>query len=283
MGFSGIMSAMDDLFTNSKAGVIELGGIKLNRIGLGTNRVTDTDEAHELLRFAVSSGLNFIDTAYIYTGGNSETTIGKALSPYDPNLVVATKGGMGEERTGNNEESYLRANLAASLKRLKTDCISLYQIHRLDTRIPIQQTMELLKSFQAEGKIRHIGLSEVNLDQLQEALKYAEVASVQNHYNLSFREHDKVLDFCGQNNIIFIPFFPLRDVNDSNELQAKLQPLADKYKLLPQQLILAWLLKKSKVMLPIPGTLSIEHLKDNIASSYIEMSDEDFNAIDQLS
>jgi pyridoxine 4-dehydrogenase len=139
--------------------------------------------------------------------------------------------------------------------------------------------MELLKSFQAENKIKHIGLSEVNLDQLEEARRYADIASVQNQYSLTFRKHEDVLDYCTKNEIIFIPWFPLRDVNGDPDLQSKLEPIAQRYQTTPQILILAWLLKRSPLMLPIPGTLSTEHMRNNISSTSIEINDDDLQLL----
>jgi pyridoxine 4-dehydrogenase len=273
---------MGNLFLKSIYETIDIGGIKVNRIGIGTNRITDSDTAHKLLKYAVASGVNFIDTAHVYSGGDSETTIGKILSPYPENLIVATKGGMGEGGKGNNSEGFLKSNLETSLKRLKTDRVDLYQIHRPDPNVPIKDTMELLNSFQDEGKIKHIGWSEVSLEQLKEAMTYGEVVSVQNQFSLTFREHEAVLEFCSKNNIVFIPWFPLRDINDNPELAHRLDSYVKKYGYSAQQIILAWMLKKSPMMLPIPGTLSTEHLAGNIASGYIELSDKDFKAIDSI-
>jgi pyridoxine 4-dehydrogenase len=270
---------MSDLFEDSVYDKIKLGDISLNRIGLGTNRVTDTAEVQKFLQGVVEDGVNFIDTAHVYSGGDSEVTIGHALSPFKDGLVIATKGGMGNGGTGNNSEEFLRSNLDESLTRLKTDCITLYQIHRLDKSVSIKQTMELLKSFQAENKIKHIGLSEVNLDQLEEARRYADIASVQNQYSLTFRKHEDVLDYCTKNEIIFIPWFPLRDVNGDPDLQSKLEPIAQRYQTTPQILILAWLLKRSPLMLPIPGTLSTEHMRNNISSTSIEINDDDLQLL----
>lgn len=257
---------------------LKLGDVTVNRIGLGTNRLTDTGENRQFLKQAVAAGVNFIDTAYRYSGGASETTIGNTLSPFPDNMIVATKGGM-----DSNQPEFLRTNLETSLQRLKTDCVTLYQLHRVDEGVPFGQTIELLKSFQDEGKVKHIGLSEVSVEQLKAAQQHAEITSVQNQYSLTYRKYDDVLDYCTRNGIVFIPWFPLRDVNGEPALQAKLQPIADKYQANPQQLVLAWLLKKSSQMLPIPGTLSIDHLRDNLAAGKINLSDEDFERIDQLS
>jgi len=272
---------MDNLFQNSVVGQIKIGSVSVNRIGLGTNRVSDTPEVRKFLSQAVEGGVNFIDTAHTYSGGSSETTIGNDLAPFADNLVVATKGGMASGG-GDNSESFLRSNLEDSLKRLQTDRVTLYQIHRIDPNVPIRQTMELLKTFQAEGKIEHIGLSEVSLEQLEEARQHAEITSVQNQYSLSFREHEDVLEYATKNSIIFIPWFPLRDVNGQPDLQAKVQPVADKYGVNAQQIVLAWLLKKSPMMLPIPGTLSIEHLRDNILATTVKLDDADYYLLGSL-
>jgi pyridoxine 4-dehydrogenase len=271
---------MSNLFSKSGVSQVYLGDTPLNRIGLGTNRVTDTPDAQQFLRQAVEDGINFIDTAHAYSGGDSETTIGNALAPFNDDLVVATKGGMKQGGGGgDNSEAYLRSNLEDSLKRLKTDCITLYQIHRLDENVPIKQTMELLNQFKNEGKIKYIGLSEVSLEQLKEAEAFTEISSVQNQYSLTYRVHDDVLDYCTEQNIIFIPWFPLRDVNGDFQLQSALEPIAKQYNISPQQLILAWLLKRSAFMLPIPGTLSTDHLRSNIASTYIDLLEDDFERL----
>jgi pyridoxine 4-dehydrogenase len=274
-----VLDYMSGLFENSVFNKIKLGDISLNRIGLGTNRVTNTPDVQMFLQAAVDIGINFIDTAHVYSGGDSEVTIGDALSPFKDSLVVATKGGMGDGGNGNNVEEFLRSNLEESLVRLKTGCITLYQIHRLDANVPMKQTMELLSKFQAGKKIKYIGLSEVSLEQLEEARRYADIVSVQNQYSLTYREHEDVLDYCTANGIIFIPWFPLRDVNGEAVLRAKLEPIAKKYQATPQILILAWLLKKSPLILPIPGTLSIDHLKNNISASGINIDDEDLQIL----
>jgi pyridoxine 4-dehydrogenase len=263
---------------------INIGELTVNRIGLGTNRLTDTPENRELLRYTVTSGVNFIDSAYVYTGGASETTIGDTLAPYPDDLVVATKGGMippsSMNSPGNNSEAFLRSNLEESMRRLKTDSITLYQLHRVDPDVPLSQTMGLLKQFQTEGKIRYIGLSEVRVEQLTEARKYAEVVSVQNHYSLTERQHDAVVDYCTANNIVFIPFFPLRGVNDAQN--HALQTIGDKYQVNSQQIALAWLLERSPMMLPIPGTLSKQHLQENVNVFKIQLSDEDYARLTEI-
>ena len=253
---------------------IRLGTYTANRIGLGTNRLLENSETWNLLKRAIELGINFIDTANIYQSGQSEQTIGNVLSPYPEELVISTKGGMVSGFKANNEPEYLLKSLNESLERLKTDCIPLYHIHRLSPKTPIKITMDFLNEMKKEGKIKYIGLSEVTVGQIEEARKTAEVNSVQNNYSLAERKHDDVVEYCEQNNIVFIPFFPLR-TNDAK----KTERIAKKYYARVSQISLAWLLKRSKVMLPIPGTLSVSHLEENFKSLDINLSKEDFEAL----
>jgi aryl-alcohol dehydrogenase-like predicted oxidoreductase len=258
---------------------VKIGNITIKRIGLGTNRLTDTKANHSLLIRAVELGLNFIDTANIYTGGDSEKTIGSTLSPFPDGLFVATKGGMVRSAPANNEPDYLRACIEESLKSLKTKCITLYQLHRANPETPIEDTMRFFNDMKAEGKIKYLGLSEVTVGQIERARKVTEIVSVQNHYNLSIRKHEEVLNYCEANNIIFIPFFPL----DSGRVTGtEISKIAKKYNLSIHQTALAWLLKRSHVVLPIPGTLSVKHMEENIEALNIELSDEDFESLNIL-
>src|SRR4051812_38097437 len=170
---------------SAAAGQVQIGNYKINRLGLGTNRISDRPEAYDLLKHAVELGVNFIDTARVYTGGASEAGIGNALAPYANGLVIATKGGMGSVGGGGNSPEFLRANLEESLRHLRTDHIKLYQLHRIDPTVPLSKTMQVLKTFQQEGKIEHIGLSEATVGQIEEARRYAPVVSVQNQYNIT--------------------------------------------------------------------------------------------------
>jgi len=258
---------------------IKIGNITVNRIGLGTNRLTDSPETHELLNRATELGINFIDTANIYQGGKSEQTIGNTLSPYPEGLVIATKGGMVAGSPANNEPAYLRKELELSLSRLKTDCITLYQLHRVNPETPVEDTMRFLKELQQEGKIKYTGLSEVTVEQIEKAGSVVEVTTVQNHYNLSIRKHEAVVDYCEKNNIIFIPFFPLGKAGVNEPV---IQSIAKKYDASPQQIALAWLLKRSPVMLPIPGTLSAEHLEQNVNAMNIDLDEEDFESLNKI-
>ncbi len=255
---------------------LSLGEIKLNRIGLGTNRITDNENAHAVLKHAVSIGINFIDTADIYQGGNSEITIGKTLAPYPDNVIIATKGGMVRGAEANNSPDHLQNVLDQSLKSLKADCITLYQLHRVNPKTPIKETMSFFKQMQSEGKIKHIGLSEVTAEQIEEARKTVEIASVQNRFSITERRHNNVVNYCEKHDIIFIPFFPL---NSGAVGSGQLEKIAARHNASVHQIALAWLLKRSPVMLPIPGTLSVKHLDENIAALNIELSDEEFDSL----
>jgi pyridoxine 4-dehydrogenase len=257
---------------------LKLSGITLNRIGLGTNRIRPDDQSRNILSHAVEHGVNFIDTAHTYTGGLSESVIGETLSAMSDKLVIASKCGL-EAGTIDGRPEVLASQLEQSLKSLKTNCISLYQLHRVDPNVAIELSVGTLRSFQAMGKIQHIGLSEVTLEQIKQAQTVATIASVQNHYNLNARHHDDVLDYCEAQGIIFIPFFPLGGKQGITDSHIVIDSLARKYQVSTQQLAIAWLLKRSPVMLPIPGTLSRAHLDDNLAAAQIELSSHDFDLL----
>lgn len=270
---------MADEISAARAGNVKLGDLTVNRLGLGTNRITDSEAGQALLKRALELGVNFIDTAHRYGDGASEITIGNTLSPYPQGLVVATKGGF-DYSGENGKPEALRKDLEDSLKRLKTDHIDLYQLHRVDPRTPLEESVGALKRFQEEGKIRHIGLSEVSVDQLKQAQTVATIVSVQNEYNVIVRQHEELVDYCTEQNIAFIPWFPLGGLSGGAEqVSSLLSDMAARYSVSPQQLALAWLLKRSAVMLPIPGTLSIQHLEDNLKSAAIKLSDEDYRQL----
>jgi pyridoxine 4-dehydrogenase len=248
---------------------IALGDHRLNRIGLGTNRLTDTAENHSFLQAAVQAGLNFIDTAHLYAGGESETAIGSALAPFPDDLVVATKGGY---HPGGTEG--LRAELEQSFERLQTDTIALYYLHRVDPDVPLEETMGLFKEYRDAGRIAHIGLSEVTVKQIQRAQSVVPIAAVQNEYSVSERMWTDVVDHCTSEDIVFVPFFPLR-----GDDPPALAEIAKRYDASPSQIKLAWLLQRSPVVAPIPGTLSLDHLKENLAALDLELSAEDFETL----
>lgn len=252
----------------------------VNRIGLGTNRITDTDIALSVLNRAIELGVNFIDTADVYQKGQSESTIAKTLSPYRSGLVIATKGGMSwQDSSAINDPGYLRSALEASMKRLKLDRIDLYQLHRTAKDVPIEQTARVLKEFQDEGRVRHIGLSEVSVEQIEEYRKIVEIASVQNQYNVLERKHEVVLDYCERNAIVFIPWYPLAKGKLGQDATGR---IAIAHNATTAQIAIAWLLARSGAILPIPGTLSREHLEQNVAASHIELTGDEFEELDSI-
>jgi aryl-alcohol dehydrogenase-like predicted oxidoreductase len=242
----------------------------------------DHDECIRVLRRAVELGVNFIDTADSYGPYVSEELIREALHPYPDHLVIATKAGL--VRTGPDEwpplgfPPYLRQECEMSLRRLGVDRIDLFQLHRIDPKFPAEDQVGELVKLQQEGKIRHIGLSEVNVDQLEAAQKIATIVSVQNMYNVTVRTAEPVLDACEARGLGFIPWFPLA----AGPLAAPggpLQRIAERHHASPSQLALAWLLKRSPVMLPIPGTSKVAHLEENVAAAEIALSDEEFEEL----
>ena len=261
------------------------------RLGFGAMRLTgkgvwgpptDHDECIRVLRRLVELGVNFIDTADSYGPYVSEELIKEALHPYPDGLVVATKAGL--LRTGPDEwaplgfPAYLRQECEMSLRRLGVDTIDLFQLHRIDTKFPAEDQVGELVKLQREGKIRHIGLSEVNVDQLEAAQKVATIVSVQNMYNLSVRSAEPVLEACESQNIGFIPWFPLA-AGPLAAADGPLQRIAADHDASASQLALAWLLKRSPVMLPIPGTSKVAHLEENVAASGIELSGDEFETL----
>lgn len=263
------------------AGDVTLGDLMVHRLGLGTNRITDSPEAHALLTRAVELGVNFIDTARRYGAGASETTIGNTLAPYHNHegLVIATKGGLTSNGPAGSPEA-LQSDLEASLRALRTDCIDLYQLHRRDPSIPLEVSVQALRTFQDEGKITHIGLSEVTVEELQRAQKIVRVVSVQNEYNVLKRQHEALVRYCTEQQIVFIPWFPLGGLRgEAEEVAARLRDIAEKYDATPQQVALAWLLRRSPMILPIPGTLSIDHLEANLAAAQLQLHEEDYEQL----
>ena len=250
---------------------LRLGDTEVTRIGLGTNRLTNTPEHIAFVRDAVAAGVSHIDTAHTYTGGESEETIGAALSPIPNRCVVATKGGY---RPGAGRPDALRAQIEESLRRLRTDSIALYYLHRVDPETPLEESLTTVEEYRDGGKIRHVGLSEVGIDQIERARRVVPITAVQNHYNLSERRYEEVVDYCAAEGIVFVPFFPLRSRSGR-----PLAEIAKRHGATTAQIVLAWLLKRSPVMLPIPGTLSPEHLKENLAALEIELTDGEFQAL----
>ena len=241
---------------------VTLGDREVTRVGLGTNRLTDTPENRSFLESAAETGLEFIDTAHVYRDGDSERTIG-ALELLE-NVFVATKGGYG----GGGTDA-LRGELEESFERLGTETIDLYYLHRVDPETAIEETMGLLKVYYDAGRIAHIGLSEVSVDQIERARSVVPITAVQNEYNLAERKYDEVLEHCAAEGIVFVPYFPLH--GDTRAVAN----VAERLGATGSQVQLAWLLSRAPVVAPIPGTLSLEHLKENLAALDLELSDED--------
>jgi pyridoxine 4-dehydrogenase len=246
---------------------LKLGDNEIARIGLGTNRLRSTPENVRFVQEAVAAGVGLIDTAHSYTGGESEATIGAARLP----VVVATKGGF---FPGEGRPEVLRAQIEESLGRLGTDSIGLYYLHRVDPETPLEQSLGVIEEYRDSGKIRHVGLSDVGIGQIERARRVVPVAAVQNRYNLSARADDDVVDYCAGEGIVFVPYFPLRGNGGP-----ALAEIAERHGATPTQIALAWLLRRSPVMLPIPGTLSLEHVKENLAALEIELGDDEFEAL----
>jgi len=261
-----------------------LGDLTIHRLGFGSMQLTgpgvwgppkDVDEAKRVLRRAVELGVDFIDTADSYGPYVAEELIAEALHPYKDGLVIATKAGL--TRTGPNvwppvgRPEYLRQEALMSLRRLELDVIDLFQLHRIDPKVPLEDQVGELKKLQDEGKIRHIGLSEVSVEELQAAQEIATIVSVQNLYNLAKRDAEPLLEYSEANGIGFIPWFPLATGRLAKE-GGKLDQLAKKHDASSSQLALAWLLHRSPVMLPIPGTSSVAHLEDNMRAAELRLS-----------
>ncbi len=268
------------------------GDLTVNRMGYGAMRITgegiwgepkDIEGAKKVLRRAVEAGVNFIDTADAYGPDVSERLIGEALAPYAKGVVIATKGGL--TRQGPNgwlpvgRPEYLHQQVEMSLRRLKVERIDLWQLHRIDPKVPVEESLGVIKRLQEQGKIRHVGLSEVKPKEIDRARKVVDIVSVQNLYNIGDRQHEDVVDYCTKHNLAFIPWFPVA----SGKLATpggKLDAAAKAHNATVSQLSLAWLLQRSPVMLPIPGTTSVEHLEENIAASDVKLSAAEWKAIE---
>jgi pyridoxine 4-dehydrogenase len=276
------------------SGEFALGGtVPVTRLGYGTMQLpgprvwgepTDPDEAVRVLRRAVDLGVTFIDTADSYGPAVAEQLVRKALHPYPEDLVIATKAGL--TRPGPDEwitlcrPEYLRQQAEMSLRNLGLERIALFQLHRIDPQVPLADQIGALKTLQDEGKIAHIGLSEVDVDQLEQARRIADIVSVQNMYNLADRSAEPLLDHAEKAGIAFIPWFPLA-MGRLAEPGGVLASLATRYGATPARLALAWLLRRSPVMLPIPGTATVAHLEDNVAAAELSLSDEAYDALSQ--
>jgi pyridoxine 4-dehydrogenase len=245
---------------------LSLASTEVARIGLGTNRLRNTPEHIALVREAVAAGIGVVDTAHVYTAGESEEAIGAALSPIPEGCVVATKGG----RHGAGPD-VLRAQIEESLRRLQVTSIALYYLHRVDPETPLEESLRAIGDYRDAGRIQHVGLSQVGVEEITRARAVIPVAAVQNHYNLSERRYEDVVDYCAAEGIPFLPYFPLHGEGGS-----ALDEIAEQHRATTAQIALAWLLKRSPTMLPIPGTLSLEHLRENLGALEIELTDAEF-------
>ena len=287
------MSTQVESITAAAAGTIKLGGeVTVNRLGFGAMRLTglgiwgppkDHDAAIAVLRRAVELGVNFVDTADSYGPAISEELIGEALFPYPKGFVVATKGGW--NRPGPNQwthdasPKHLREAIEGSLKRLRLNRIEVYQLHAPDPAISFDASVQTLVDLQSEGKIHLIGLSNVTREHIERARKIAQIVSVQNRYSVFDREWEHVVDYCEQNRIAFIPWYPLGAGGVGHEVLSR---IAQAHRVKPIQVAIAWLLQRSPFMLPIPGTSSVEHLEENVAAAALRLSDEEFRQLDDV-
>lgn len=242
-----------------------LADVDVPRVGLGTNRLRTGREHVSFIREAVAAGVAHIDTAHLYSGGESERAIGEALEGTGDDVLVATKGGYA---SGEGRPEVLAAQIEQSLRSLQTDAIGLYYLHRVDPTTPMQESLGAIRSYVDRGAIRHVGLSEVSVEQIERAREIVPVAAVQNRYNLAERRHDDVVDYCEREQIAFVPYFPLR-----GDGGAGVSAAAERHGVSESTIKLAWLLQRSPVILPIPGTLSIEHLRENLAALELDLHD----------
>jgi pyridoxine 4-dehydrogenase len=269
------------------------GDLLVVRLGYGTMQLTgpgvwgepaDPDEAVRVLRRAAELGVTFFDTADSYGPAVAEPLLKKALHPYADDIVIATKAGLSRSGPGDwrslGRPEYLRQQAEMSLRWLGLERIPLFQLHRIDDKVPLADQIGELKLLQTEGKIQHIGLSEVSVEQTRAAQEIAPIASVQNLYNVAARDSEALLEYAERNDIAFIPWFPLA-TGKLAEPGGPLAAIAERLGATPSQLALAWLLHRSPVMLPIPGTSSIDHLEDNMAAATVQLSDDDFEALSE--
>ena len=284
------MPSMKSTLDAAAAGTISIGERVVHRLGFGAMRLcgpgvwgppADPENALEVLRHVVSLGINFVDTANAYGPHVNEEQIAAALHPYPADLVIATKGGSTRSGPGqwgrDCRPAALKEACEGSLRRLRLDCIELYQLHAVDPKVPYTEQIGALKELQEAGKIRHIGVSNVDEEHLEIARSVAQIVSVQNRYNAMYRDSENVLQICNRDGIVFIPWFPL-EAGDIPQAQA-IADLAREKKASPHQIAIAWLLQRSPLMLPIPGTSSLSHLEENVAAASVRLSDEDCKRI----
>ncbi len=276
------------------SGSFALGGnLNVNRLGFGAMRITgegvwgepkDPEEAKRVLRRAVELGVNFIDTSDAYGPEVSERLIGEALAPYKAGVVIATKGGLTRQGPAEwlpvGRPEYLQQQVEMSLRRLKLERIELWQLHRIDPKVPVEESLGVIKRMQEQGKVRHVGLSEVKPYEIDQARKVIDIVSVQNKYNIGDRAHEDVVDYCTAQAIAFIPWFPVA-AGKLAQPGGKLDAAAKQHGASVSQLSLAWLLHRSPVILPIPGTSSVKHLEENVGSALVKLSDAEWKKLEE--
>ena len=275
--------------------------LTINRIGYGAMRLTgkpgnfgpypDWEAGEKLLRRAVELGVNFIDTAEAYGPGYNEEIIASALYPYKEDVVIATKGGINKPTPDNikadGSSEFLRSGVEGSLKRLKLEQIDLYQLHRPDSKIPFSESIGALAQMKKEGKIRHIGISNVNLEQIKEAKNIVEIASVQNRFSITNREKEDTLNYCSDNGIAFLPYgsldaHPLKQGAPLANAEGIIADIAQKHKVKPNQIALAWLLHRYPNVILIPGTTTIAHVEENIKAGEIQLTEDEMKALNSI-
>ena len=285
--------ATSEVVTAKASGTLAIGkDLKVNRLGYGAMRITgkgiwgepkDPETARKVLRRAVELGVNFIDTADSYGPEVSERLIGEALAPYADGVVIATKAGLTRQGPDKwlpvGRPEYLQQEVEMSLRRLKRERIDLWQLHRIDPKVPVEESLGVIKKMQEQGKIRHVGLSEVKPHEIDQARKVVDIVSVQNLYNIGDRTHEDVVDYCTKHGLAFIPWFPVA-AGKLAQPGGKLDAAAKRHGATLSQLSIAWLLHRSPVMLPIPGTSSVEHLEENVAAAGVKLSDAEWKEIE---
>jgi pyridoxine 4-dehydrogenase len=285
--------ATSEVVTAKASGTLAIGkDLKVNRLGYGAMRITgkgiwgepkDPETARKVLRRAIELGVNFIDTADSYGPEVSERLIGEALAPYADGVVIATKAGLTRQGPDKwlpvGRPEYLQQEVEMSLRRLKLERIDLWQLHRIDPKVPVEESLGVIKKMQEQGKIRHVGLSEVKPHEIDQARKVVDIVSVQNLYNIGDRTHEDVVDYCTKHGLAFIPWFPVA-AGKLAQPGGKLDAAAKRHGATLSQLSIAWLLHRSPVMLPIPGTSSLEHLEENVAAAGVKLTDAEWKEIE---
>jgi pyridoxine 4-dehydrogenase len=272
---------MSDLLSAASAGTVSLGdALEVSRLGIGTNRTTGSDTSQAVLRRAIELGIQLIDTADVYTRTESESSIAATLHPYPLDVAIATKGGI-VEGGADTSYDYLSVALERSRERLRTEAVDLYYVHRLDGTTPIAETARFLEDALEAGTIRAAGLSNVSVEQIEAFRQVVPIAAVQNQYSVLQREHEPVLEYCEANGIVFVPYQPLK-AGATDEHLATLAEVGARYGLETPQVAIAWLLQRSPVIAPIPGTQSIAHLEANVQAASVTLNDDDLAILNGL-